>query len=178
MTGLPSVLAQLLDRCGVDAAELLDRLRRDLPDGGAFRSQAAMPSDAGLNLPAAPVVSLPWDLGYLAGRLLHDRLDMTAIAPDDRLRWYSRGMRHALIVVRGVQGRHPASMRTAVQGRDASLLVSHPMIEGAGCIVEGMHGNASSLQITVTTPWVDVPHPATDAGRLARPGCLSGSPAP
>lgn len=155
MIAMPSVMARLLAARGVGAGDLVSAIRSVVGDEGRFRSDAAPPSGAGLNQPRAPAAPIPAGLGYVAGHLFDGRLYVTAIAADDRLRWYCHGAGHALLVVRRMQGALPGAVRASLIEMDASDVVAHPMLDGAGCTILSVHGNAASLQLRVEAPWVD-----------------------
>lgn len=157
MIAMPSVMARLLDARGVGAHDLVAAIRSVVGDEGRFRSDATPPSGAGLNQPRAPAAPIPASLGYVAGHLFEGRLVVTAIAADERLRWYCHGAGQALLVVRRMQGALPGAVRASLVGMDASDVVAHPMLDGAGCTILAVHGNAASLQLRIEMPWVDRP---------------------
>jgi len=152
----------MLDASGVTMGQVMAALKASQAETGhavkAFRSERTAPSGAHLNQERARQIAFPPSLGYVAGNVVDDRLVLTAMCLDQRLLWYGNRPDTATLVVKKVGGKLPDAMRNALLGQDATVLVDHPALRGSGCVIRGVHGNASAVQLTVDTEWVDIPH--------------------
>jgi len=156
------LFAGMLGASGVTMEQIMAALKASEAETGhavnSFRSERTAPSGAHLNQERARQIAFPSALGYIAGNVVDDRLVLTAMCLDQRLLWYGHRPDTATLVVKKVGGKLPDAVRNALLGQDATVLVDHPALRDAGCVIRGVHGNASAIQLAVDTQWVDIPH--------------------